>query len=185
MSFNLKIWRYRYGLTQQQVAWLLGLSVAGIRRLDAGIEQLEVGDVAWLQDYARIRDQAREVPEVEARVGRWHFLVAQAAGTVRPADKAAARALRGAGRRRLERSVVEFTLKFSHTQPGIGWLWLHADGCPTRRNPAFAPCWRVDRPAHAGTWSGWPACANVEHFCGSTNWPPSDYCSSSVRLETS
>jgi hypothetical protein len=185
MSFNLKIWRYRYGLTQQQAAWLLGLSVAGIRRLDAGIEQLELGDVAWLQDYARIRDQAREVPEVQVRVGRWHFLVAQSAGTVRPADKAAARALRGAGRRRLERSAVEFTLNFSHTQPGIGWLWLHADGRPTRRNPAFAPCWRVDRPAHAGTWSGWPACANVEHFCGSTNWPPSDYCISSVRLETS
>ena len=146
MPLNLKSWRYRYGLTQQQTAWLLSFSVAGIRRLDAGVEQLAADDVAWLQEYARIRDQAREVPEVQVRVGRWHFLVAQSAGTVRPADKAAARALRGAGRRRLERSAVEFALNFSHTQPGIGWLWLHADGCPTRRNPAFPPCWRVVRP---------------------------------------
>src|SRR3954470_17349520 len=72
MALNLKSWRYRHGLTQQQTAWLLGLTVAGIRRLDAGVEQLAADDVAWLQDYARIRDQAREVPEVQVRVGRWH-----------------------------------------------------------------------------------------------------------------
>jgi hypothetical protein len=174
MSFNLKIWRYRYGLTQQQTAWLLSLSVADIRRLDAGVGQLEEGDIAWLQEYARFRDQAREVPEVQVRIGRWHFLVAQVTGTVRPADAAAAQALRGAGRRRLERSAVEFALNFRHAQPGIGWLWLHADGRPTRRNPAFPPCWRVVRPTDTSTWIGWPACAHVDHFCPDANRPRSD-----------
>jgi hypothetical protein len=146
MPFDLKSWRYRYGLTQQQTAWLLGLSMADIRWLDAVIKQLPVSDIACLQDYARCRDQARDAPEVRVRVGRWHFLIAQATGTVRPADVAAARALRGAGMRRLDRSTVELALSFDYVQPGIGWLWLHADGRPTRRNPAFRPCWRVVRP---------------------------------------
>jgi hypothetical protein len=171
MLLNLKSWRYRYGLTQQQTAWLLGLTVAGIRRLDAGVGQLEADDVAWLQDYARIRDRAWEVPEVQVRVGQWHFLVAQAAGTLRPADAAAARALRGAGTRKLDRAVVELALSFSHAQPGIGWLWLHADGRPTRRNPAFPPCWRVARPTDTSTWMGWPACAHVDHFCPDAHRP--------------
>ncbi len=169
MPLNLKSWRYRYGLTQQQTAWLLGLSLADIRRLDAGIGQLEAGDTAWLQHYSMFRDQAREVPEVQVRVGRWYFLVAQVTGTIRPADQAAARALRAAGTRKLDRAVVELALSFSHTQPAIGWQWLHADGRPTLRNPAFPPCWRVARPTDTSTWMGWPAYAHVDHFCPDRN----------------
>ena len=174
MIFKLRAWRHRYGLTQQQVAWLLGSSISVVRRLEADIGQLEAGDIAWLHDYAKVRDHLTDTPEVRVRVGRWYFLVDQATGTVRPADAAAAQALRGAGRRRLERSAVEFALNFRHAQPGIGWLWLHADGRPTRRNPAFPPCWRVVRPTDTSTWIGWPACAHVDHFCPDANRPRSD-----------
>jgi hypothetical protein len=148
--------------------------VADIRRLETGVGQFEEGDIAWLQEYARFRDQAQDAPEVQVRVGQWHFLVVQVTGTVRPADQAAARALRGTGTRKMDRAVVELALSFSHTQPAIGWLWLHADGRPTRRNPAFPPCWRVVRPKNSGTWIGWPACAHVDYFCPDANRHRSD-----------
>ena len=165
MIFELRAWRHCYGLTQQRVAWLLGSSISVVRRLEADIGQLEAGDIAWLHDYAKVRDHLTDTPEVRVRVGRWYFLVDQAVGTLRPADAAAARALRGVGTRKLDRSTVELALCFDFAQPGIGWLWLHADGRPTRHNPAFPPCWPVVRPADPHAWAGWPALADDDHFC--------------------
>jgi hypothetical protein len=154
MRIDLKAWRHQFGLTQRQTGWLLDLPLSAVRRLDAGTGELGPDDAVWLQAYAACRDRASD--SVEVRVGRWTYRVNQAAGTLRPANAAAARVLRKRpGRRAYGRSTVEFALALDYEQPGIGWLWLHADGRPARRNPALPPCWRVVRPADPTSWKGW------------------------------